>query len=202
GRHGRFEALPPAARSLWTSGAAVLTIIALAIGVLALVINGQTGWRFGTTPLAAWTFAGLSIAADALAITLPAVAVALWHAGRRRLPLTAWIVAGVAITCAALASLGFTELHFADTAAGRRAIVTTSSTLADQRTARIAAAQLAATAATKAREGECAIRGPRCRERETDERTALTALASAVADPVPAVAALSPDAAPQATAGR
>jgi hypothetical protein len=33
-------------------------------------INAQTGWRFGTTGLAAATFAGLSIAADVLAIVL------------------------------------------------------------------------------------------------------------------------------------
>src|SRR5262249_34617000 len=115
GRHARLRVLPPAARTSWTLGAAILTAIALAIGVLALGINGQTGWRFGTDPLAAWTFAGLSVAADALAITLPAAAVALWHAGRRVLALAAWIVAGLALTGAALASLGFAELHFGDT---------------------------------------------------------------------------------------
>ena len=197
GRHGRFEVLPPTTH--WTPGAAILTIIGLAIGFLALGINGQTGWRFGTTPLAAWTFAGLSIAADALVMTLPAAAVALWHARQRLLAFTAWLLAGMALTIAALASLGFAELHFADTAASRQAIVTTASTLADQRTARIAAAERAVAIATKAREGECAIRGPRCRDREAEERTTLTTLASVLATPAPAAAPIAdPD--PQVTA--
>src|SRR5262245_6268474 len=74
----RLEVLPPVARSSssWTPAAAILTTIALAIGALALAINAQAGWRFGTTSLAAVTFASLSIAADALAIVLPATAAA------------------------------------------------------------------------------------------------------------------------------
>jgi len=42
-------------------------------------------------------------------------------------------------------------------------------------------------------------RGPLCRERETDERAALAALNSAIAVPMPAVAAIA-DADPQVTA--
>jgi hypothetical protein len=196
---GRLEVLPPVAHSS-SSGALILIAVALAIGALALAINGQTGWRFGTTTFAAITFASLSVAADVLAITLPAAAVALWHARRRGLAVAAWIVAGVALTGAALASLGFAELHLGDTAAGRHAIVATSSALADQRTARIAAAERAASVATKAREGECAVRGPRCREREAEERTALSALTDAIAAPVPAVPTIAADADPQVTA--
>jgi hypothetical protein len=55
----------------------VLIILALAVAGLAIGINAQVGWHFGTTPLAAGTFAGLSIAADMLAIVLPSAAVAL-----------------------------------------------------------------------------------------------------------------------------
>jgi hypothetical protein len=60
------EAMGPVARSPCTLGAAILIILALLIGALALAINAQAGWRFGTTPPAAWTFAGLSIAIDGL----------------------------------------------------------------------------------------------------------------------------------------
>jgi hypothetical protein len=199
GRPGHLEVLPPVAHSS-SSGAAILIAVALAIGALALAINGQTGWRFGTTTFAAITFASLSVAADVLAITLPTAAVALWHARRKGLALAAWIVAGVALAGAALASLGFAELHFGDTAAGRHAIVMTSSTLADQRAARIAAAERAAVAASRAREGECSLRGPRCRDREAEERQALAALADAIAAPVPAVPTIAADADPQVTA--
>jgi hypothetical protein len=58
---------------------------------------------------------------------------------------------------------------------------------------------VAANAARKAREAECEIRGPRCRERETDERTALAALTAAIAVPISPVATIA-EADPQVTA--
>jgi len=190
----------PLAGTPWTLGATILIILALLIGALALAINAQTGWRFGTTPPAAWTFAGLSVAVDGLALALPAVAVALWHAGRRILSLAAWIIAGAAVAGATLASLGFAQLHFGDTAAGRAAIIATSNAVTDRRSASLAAAERVANAATRAREAECAIRGPRCRDRETDEHSALAALADAIAVPVPAIAPIAADADPQVSA--
>jgi hypothetical protein len=190
----------PVPRSSWTLGVAILIILALLIGALALAINAQTGWRFGTTPLAALTFASLSVAVDGLAIALPAAAIALWHADRRVLALAAWIVCGAAVVGATLASLGFAQLHFGDTAAGRASIVAKMNAVADQRAAGIATAERVANAAARAREAECAIRGPRCRDRETDERSALAALANAIAAPVPAVATVAADADPQVSA--
>src|SRR5262249_16767931 len=93
----------------WTS--AVLVLLPLVIGALALVINGQTGWRFGTTPLAAVTFTGLALAGDLLAIVLPATAVMLWAVRRFMLSILAWSTWTVAALLASLASLGFVELH-------------------------------------------------------------------------------------------
>lgn len=176
----------PVAR--WTAGAVFLVAIAVAIATLALFVNGQTGWHFGTTPFAAVTFAGLSLAADLLAVVLPTTAAALWCGRHRLLATAAWAVWTVAAGMATLASLGFAELHIGDTAAGRQSVITASASLATQRQERIEAARLAATLATKAREAECAKRGPLCRDRESDERAALAGLNSAVAAPVPAVA--------------
>jgi len=42
--------------------------------------------------------------------------------------------------------------------------------------------------------------GPRCRDRETDERSALAALANAIAVPLPATATIAADADPQVSA--
>src|SRR5947199_234683 len=106
-------------------------------------------------------------AVDGLALALPAAAVALWHSGRGVLALAAWIVAGAAVVGATLASLGFAQLHFGDTAASRAAVVTSTNAVADRRAAGVAAAERAVNAAARAREAECAIRGPRCRDRET-----------------------------------
>ena len=180
--------LPGSGRTL---GIVVLAGIAVAIGALALAINGQTGWRFGTTTPASVTFAWLALGGDLLVLVLPAAAVALWHARRPVLAASAWTTWTVAAALAALASLGFVELYTSDTAAVRQAIIATSSSLGKQHEDGIAAAQLAATAAAKAREAECAIRGQRCRDREGDERVALDALKKAIADPVPTVASIS-----------
>jgi hypothetical protein len=105
------------------------------------------------------------------------------------------MIAGAAVVGATLASLGFGQLHFR-----RAAIVPSTNAVADRRAAGIAAADRTAEAARKAREGECAVRGPRCREREADERTALAALADAIAVPVPAVLSIAADADPQVSA--
>ncbi len=111
----------------------------------------------------------------------------------------AWTTWLGAAALASLASLGFAELHISGTSAGRQAVIATSVAAADQRNATITAAQLAATSAAKAREAECVKRGPLCRDREADERTALAALNAAIAAPVPTVATIA-DADPQVTA--
>jgi hypothetical protein len=100
---------------------------------------------------------------------------------------------------AVLATLGFVELHTADTAAARGATVATSAALGDHRAAGITTAQLALATATKQREAECQRRGTLCREREADERTALATLNAAIAAPVPPVPTIA-TADPQVTA--
>jgi len=124
--------------------------VSIGIAGLALVINAQFGHGLGTTPLAAATFAGLAVAADALAIFLPAVASRLWHSHHRVLALAAWAVWCAAAGLAVLASLGFVEMNTSDTAAGRRALVTAAAASIDQRATAIEAARIAADAAKRA----------------------------------------------------
>ncbi|HEY1362166.1 MAG TPA: hypothetical protein VGF60_07970 [Xanthobacteraceae bacterium] len=184
------QAAPSAKPGNAKPAAVVLVGIGLLIGALALAINAQFGWRFGTSTVASMTFASLSLAADALALGLPAVAVALWHGHRPMLAACAWVTWTIAATLATLASLGFIELHTGDAAARRQALLATSSMLMKQHEDAIAAAQLAATTAVKGREAECVVRGPRCRDREGDERLAMAALNNVLAASVPAVAAI------------
>jgi hypothetical protein len=177
------EIMPPSTKSTpWTAG--VLVITALGIGVIAIGVNAQAGFYLGSTPMARATFAGMAVAADVLAFVLPAAAVALWHRHRPVMATLAWTTWAAVAALAVLATLGFVERHVGDSAAQRGAIVST----ADQHRAAIEAAQLAVSTATRQREAECKRRGPLCREREADERAALSALRSALA--VPAVAAV------------
>ena len=65
------QSVPTAAQGSGRTLATLLIIVAIGIAGLALVINAQTGWHFGTTPLAATTFAAMATAGDLLAIVLP-----------------------------------------------------------------------------------------------------------------------------------
>ena len=170
--------------------AALLILLAISIAVLALVINAQTGWHFGTTPLAAVTFAAMATAGDLLAIVLPSAAARLWHSHHRVMAMAAWVVWSTAAGLAVLASLGFMERNVSDTAASRQAIVTAAASFAEQRTSAIEAARIAANAATKAKDAECMRRGPLCRDREADERTSFDKLNTAIAVPIPTAPAI------------
>src|SRR6185437_14288884 len=175
---------------------AILLLVAFAVALLGIGINAQTGWRFGTTMMSAATFAGLSIAADVLAVTLPTVAVALWLRWRRALASAAWATWSLSLALAVLASIGFVNRHVGDSTAARQAVVSTAAARTAQRDAAVATAKRAVTAAAESREAECKIRGRRCRALEREEQARLTELAAALALPLPAAPALA-DADPQ-----
>jgi hypothetical protein len=180
-------------------GAVILAIAALGIAGLALGINAQYGASIGETELTSATFMGLAVAVDLLAVTLAPAAVGLWRTRQRGLAIATWATWGVAVVLATFATLGFLEKNLADAAATRAATVTMATATQDQRSEVIAAAKLAVSVARTSREAECATRGPRCLQGETDERTAVNALAAAVASPLVSPAKIS-DADPQIAA--
>jgi hypothetical protein len=165
---------------------ALLLLVTFAVAVLGIGINAQTGWRFGTTPISAATFAGVSIAADILAMTLPTVALALWLRSRWALAAAAWATWTLSLALAVLASIGFVNRHVGDAAAARQAVLGTAAALTAQREAAITTARQAVAAAAESRQAECTIRGPRCRALEREEQARLTELSAALALPLPA----------------
>jgi hypothetical protein len=165
---------------------AILLLVTFVVAALGVGINAQTGWRFGTTLISAATFAGLSVAADMLAITLPAVAVALWLRARWALASAAWATWALSLALAALASIGFVNRHVGDAAAARQAVLQTVEAQSAQRDAAITTAKRAVAAAAESREAECKIRGQRCRALEHEEQLRLSELSAALALPLPA----------------
>jgi hypothetical protein len=165
---------------------AILLLVTFAVAALGVGINAQTGWRFGTTPISAATFAGVSVAADVLAITLPTVAVALWLRSRWALASAAWATWALSFALAVLASIGFVNRHVGDAAAARQAVLGTAAARTVQRDAAIATAQQAVAVAAESRQAECRIRGPRCRALEQEEQARLTELSAALTLPLPA----------------
>jgi hypothetical protein len=170
------------------AGAAILAIAALGIAALALAINAQYGASIGETALTSWTFMGLATVVDLLAVTLPPAAIGLWRTRQRGLAIATWLIWGVAAALATFATVAYLQKNLADTSAARAATITTATTTADQRAAIIAASRLAVDTARTARESECGVRGPRCLQREVEERTAVSALTAAVAAPIVAPA--------------
>jgi hypothetical protein len=164
---------------------AMLLLVTFAVAALGIGINAQTGWRFGTTPISAATFAGLSVAADVLAMTLPTVAVTLWLRSRWGLASAAWATWALSLGLAVLASIGFVNRHVGDAAAARQAVLGTAAALTAQRDAAITIARQAVAAAAESRQAECRIRGPRCRALEQEEQVRLSELSAALALPMP-----------------
>jgi len=173
-------------------GAVIMAIAALGIAALALAINAQYGASIGETELASWTFMGLAMAVDLMAVALPPAAIALWRTRQRGLAVVAMGTWAVAASIATLATIAFLQRNLADTSATRAAALVVATATQDQRSEAIAAAKLAVSVAKTSREAECAtVRGPRCLQRERDERAAVNALAAAVASPVVSPAKLS-----------
>jgi len=86
--------------------------------------------------------AGLSVAADALALILPAAGRTLWQDGKRGESLIAWGLWGTTIVIALLATIGFASLNIADTTAARGRIADENAGVAE-RVARLRAERTA-----------------------------------------------------------
>jgi hypothetical protein len=101
------------------ASSAALAAIALAIAWFGIRINAWYGATLGRTAEASLLLAGLSIAADVLALVLPAVSRQLWIDRQRSAAAIAWGLWIFTATIALLASIGFASLNIADVQAGR-----------------------------------------------------------------------------------
>jgi hypothetical protein len=122
------QAIPAARRrnAFRFIGGTVLAAIAVGIAWFGLQINAWYGASLGKTTEAGMLLAGLSVAADILALILPAAACALWFERHRAAALTAWAVWTMTIAITLMASIGFASLNIADTIAARAKIAAES----------------------------------------------------------------------------
>ena len=98
---------------------AALVVIALAIAWFGIRINAWYGATLGRTADASLLFAGLSVAADALALVLPAAGRQLWLDRRIGAAAAGWGLWMFTAAVALLASIGFASLNIADVTAAR-----------------------------------------------------------------------------------
>jgi hypothetical protein len=107
-------------------GGTILAAIAVGVAWFGVQINAWYGASLGKTTEAGALLAGLSVAADILALTLPAAASALWFERHRGAALVAWAVWTMTIAVTLMASIGFASLNIADTIAARAKIAAES----------------------------------------------------------------------------
>ena len=150
----------------------LLTGTAFGLAGVALVMNGWYSHSLGSTPVSAWVFAAVGVAADAVALALPACVAAKWQARQRGAALAGWLIWLLTFAFTTCAGIGFASVNVTDVTASRAAIVTPAVTAAQ--------AQLADVMATRDRECKTGT-GKNCRAREDAVATAQQGLNAAMA---------------------
>jgi hypothetical protein len=171
-------ALPSRRRQLFAP--ILLSIAALALAGVGITMNGWFARSLGSSDVAGWLFLAVGVAADVVALVMPACAAGLWHAGHRATALVGWAVWVMTFVFALTAGIGFASTNISDTTLAR----------ASRTTPAVAVAQAALGDAMTARDRECKGGvGKFCREREAavaERRQAVDAAMHAVeqtADP-------------------
>lgn len=153
---------------------------AFALAGVGVTMNGWYAHTLGSSEIAGWVFTAIGVAADAMALALPACAALKWQAHQRGVALAAWLVWALVFAFTLTAGIGFASVNIADVTASRASRVTPA----------VTAAQAALDDAKAARDRECRSgTGKFCRDREaqvTERQGALNVAMAAVeqkADP-------------------
>ncbi len=167
----------PSRRSLASISLATAAFGLAGVGV---TMNGWFAHSLGSSDIAGWLFLAIGVAADLVALAIPACAARLWQTRRRGSAMAGWTAWVLTFAFAVTAGIGFASVNIADVTASRASRVTPA----------VTAAQTALADAMAARDRECKGGvGKFCREREAavnDRRQALDAATKAVgqtADP-------------------
>jgi hypothetical protein len=150
------EAAPPSPRRQLFAPV-LLSIAALALAGVGITMNGWFARSLGSSDIAGWLFLAVGVAADVVALVMPACGAGLWHAGHRATALVGWAVWVMTFVFALTAGIGFASTNISDTTLAR----------ASRTTPAVAVAQAALGDAMAARDRECKGGvGKFCRERE------------------------------------
>jgi hypothetical protein len=192
------------AKRLWPSfvwaglAATILAGLAIALAVTGAIINARYYATLGQTTWDSEVLAVFGLVVDGVTFALPTVASAMWRAQCRASAISAWIIVAGFMVLTMIATASFTSQNIGDAMAARAGVIADAKVTADQRARAIEIAQRAVNTATSARQAECAIRGPHCRDNEAAERTALAELAKANNLPIEKAPAISAAADPGA----
>jgi len=158
----------------------LLTVAAFMLAAVGVTMNGWFAHSLGSSDIAGWLFLAIGVAADLVALAVPANAARLWQARQRVSALAGWVIWFATFVFAVTAGIGFAAVNVTDVTTSRASRVTPA----------VTTAQAALTDAMAARDRECAGGvGRNCRAREeavVDRRRAMDEALRAVertADP-------------------
>ncbi|MPZ37721.1 MAG: hypothetical protein GEU95_06605 [Rhizobiales bacterium] len=112
----------PARSVIGVITACLLVLTALGLTAVGLVMNARFAASFGQTAEAAILLAGIGLAVDLLAVTLPSVGVQLWHRRSILAAAATWTIWLAVLTLTLLAAMGFASTNIGDAVAGRAKI--------------------------------------------------------------------------------
>lgn len=145
----------------------LLIAAALGLGLVGMAVNGTFAKSLGSTESAGWLFLAIGVAADLIALAMPAAAAAAWATRRRLSALTGWLIWSIAFAFVVSAGIGFASLNVTDVTLARASRVTPA----------VETAKAALADAMTSRDRECAGGvGKNCRAREdavSERRRAL-----------------------------
>ena len=157
-------------------------LIAASFGLAAvgITMNGWFARSLGSSEIAGWLFLAVGVAADLVALAIPASAARHWQKRQRGTAAAGWVIWTMTFAFAVTAGIGFASLNISDVTLSRASRVTPA----------VTAAQEALSDSITARDRECKGGvGRFCREREqavSERRAALDAAMRSVehtADP-------------------
>jgi hypothetical protein len=145
----------------------MLTMTAFGLAGVGLTMNGWFSKSLGSSDIAGWLFLAIGVAADLVALAVPACAASLWQTRQRGTAAAAWTIWAMSFAFVVTAGIGFASTNIADVTMSRASRVTPA----------VTTAQAALADAMSARDRECkGGQGKFCREREAavnDRRHAL-----------------------------
>lgn len=186
-------------RTAMTALRVLMTPVVLVAVVASCLFAFEFGWGRGATPIHHWAFGMLAAGLDLFKVVCPMIAAYYFHVGLKAQARSAWLAFGFLTIMSLFCAWGTNANQLAERIASRATVVSEKA-LKDGTLVRLQAdrtklpdfvptTQDVVDAAKSSVDGaiaqtaaECDKRGPNCRNREADERTARAALGVAQAN--------------------
>lgn len=102
----------------------LLSVVAFGLAAVGITMNGWYSHSLGSSPVSSWVFCAIGVAADLMALAIPACAASKWQAHQRGAALAGWLVWLAVFVFTSCAGVGFASVNVADVTTSRASRVT------------------------------------------------------------------------------